>query len=516
LDGTDLVSLAEDDVGQEIDSESSEGCLMSWTKNEKQEPCFTSRGYSFIYDKYEAFQTSRKGEIIQTVNINTIRYFIQTLNSIQNDFAHRGFCLFVGLLGLARFSKETVMRIKSSWADSTWKAKLLSYKAFADFISEDDGRAVLFDTPTGLVPLVLEFLQWCELEEGEFEVKEEAVVRRRFPSSEILIIKSNIRNLFDLAFGVKLGEVTILLSWSRSFEKGHKGKEKYTQAWDAGLLLDYIRTETTNIVEDNSHMHEFILLRTIALVAFFTILRPVELLNIELVPDQIFTEGCVVLATIKTSQTKFTRIFIPRIKDYRICPFFHLMRLLYLNKTLFNSPSKEIWVNSSNGKVLSSFILRKNLQIIMKKAGIQDTFTAYSYKHAAISFPVKSGVSESEIDQACRFKFNKINLVISQYYAVSETQKKIHLLLASTLIRNMGWNKIFSMPWFLKIPLIKEISIEDLVQGNKAHQEAQRTILQYKNMLSDCLHIGVVDVGTYNEGVTLTQENDQSNSDFFN
>jgi hypothetical protein len=331
----------------------------------------------------------------------------------------RGYCLFVGLLGLAGFAKETVKAVKNSWEISTWNFKKHSYNAFVDFLCEDEDHADLFDTPSNLTRLVLEFLHWCTEEIESFtipEIPHPSFTKKRYPDSEISSMKSNICNLFDLAFNVKLGEVAILQAWSRYSNKSNKSKSRYIQTWDAGLLLDFIREQSTNLTLVSADLHYFILLRTVALISFFTILRPCELLDIYLDGMQVTSEGCVVLTSIKTCKTKLTRIFIPKVKDPRICPFLHLMRLIQLNKELFGTsspslspsftPTSEllpssslVWIDSYRGTPLTNYTLRKGLRLIMSKAGIQDMFTAYSYKHAAISYLVKNGVTEAAINE---------------------------------------------------------------------------------------------------------------------
>jgi hypothetical protein len=72
----------------------------------------------------------------------------------------------------------------------------------------------------------------------------------------------------------------------------------------------------------------------------------------------------------------------------------------------------------------------------LTKAGIPSHFTAYSYKHAAISYLVKFNIPQQQIKQACRFKFYKQDSKIFAYYAISKSLKLIHKLLSSATSQN--------------------------------------------------------------------------------
>jgi hypothetical protein len=79
---------------------------------------------------------------------------------------------------------------------------------------------------------------------------------------------------------------------------------------------------------------------------------------------------------------------------------------------------------------LTTYHIRKILINNSTKAGIPSHFTAYSYKHAAISYLVRFNIPQQQIEQACRFKFHK------HEYAVSESVKQIHKLLAYATSQN--------------------------------------------------------------------------------
>jgi hypothetical protein len=60
------------------------------------------------------------------------------------------------------------------------------------------------------------------------------------------------------------------------------------------------------------------------------------------------------------------------------------------------------------------------------------TFSAYSIKHAAMSFLVKNGASDADIELAAHYK--RKNEVIGQFYAKRESLKRIHDLLAKATV----------------------------------------------------------------------------------
>jgi site-specific recombinase XerD len=101
------------------------------------------------------------------------------------------------------------------------------------------------------------------------------------------------------------------------------------------------------------------------------------------------------------------------VEDTRICPWSHLNKLMEYNEITFTDNSEYIWRQPKGGSHLTTYHIRKVLMNNLTRAGIPPHFTAYSYKHAAISYLVRFGIPQQQIEQACRFKFHKQASMIS-------------------------------------------------------------------------------------------------------
>jgi hypothetical protein len=80
-----------------------------------------------------------------------------------------------------------------------------------------------------------------------------------------------------------VGNLPIIQQWIKSWKNSNIiKKERYVEIWDAGLLLDYLKLVKIDLSEEIlvDDGYKILLEKTIALVAFFTILRPNELSNL--------------------------------------------------------------------------------------------------------------------------------------------------------------------------------------------------------------------------------------------
>jgi hypothetical protein len=204
------------------------------------------------------------------------------------------------------------------------------------------------------------------------------------------------------------------------------------------LLLDYLKTVKIDLSEEIlfDDGYKILLEKTIALIAFFTILRPNELANLNEQSIIQQNDGALLWTRIKTVNNQLVNIFIPKVEDTRICPWSHLNKLMEYNDIAFTDNLNYIWRQLKGGSHLTTYHIRKILINNSTKAGIPSHFTAYSYKYTAILYLVRFNIPQQQIEQACRFKFHKDKSMISAYYAVSDSLKQIHKLLASATSQN--------------------------------------------------------------------------------
>jgi site-specific recombinase XerD len=78
------------------------------------------------------------------------------------------------------------------------------------------------------------------------------------------------------------------------------------------------------------------------------------------------------------------------------------------NEINFTEDSDYIWRQPKGGSHLTTYHIRKILLNNLNKAGIPPHFTAYSYKHAAISYLVRFGIPNNRLNK--RADLNSINM----------------------------------------------------------------------------------------------------------
>jgi hypothetical protein len=304
LEGTTMDLAVEQFIYKEGNNRGSRENALNWSLHEEEGIMFATGGYGITFNRNEvSFKTSESG--IQTHQRNCIIMYrvIQMLKNLGENLYHqRDYCLYVALLGLRDNSYSTIRHLKRFYACSTWKGKLYEWNHFVDFLTEEEGRFQYFDTPKGLEILIINFLEWCVWENstntkevGEIILMEGLILDgesnlsiipekdRNCPESVVLLIKSAVCNLIYLAFNFDVGKLPVIQQWIKSWKKTNIVKrERYIETWDAGLPLDYLRTVRIDLSEEILFDEDYkvLLEKTIALVAFFTILRPNELMNL--------------------------------------------------------------------------------------------------------------------------------------------------------------------------------------------------------------------------------------------
>jgi uncharacterized membrane protein len=104
--------------------------------------------------------------------------------------------------------------------------------------------------------------------------------------------------------------------------------------WDASLLLKYYITTCPVEPEDETYeFFQFVLRKTISLIAFFCLLRPIEIIQLSFADHIITKEGIVMYVKIKSNSTNKDPVFIPSVEDERIS-LYHL--LLQMRKILLD------------------------------------------------------------------------------------------------------------------------------------------------------------------------------------
>jgi hypothetical protein len=100
-----------------------------------------------------------------------------------------------------------------------------------DFLTEEEGMFQYFDTPKGLEVLIIHFLEWCIWENNNTEAVGKVILKegsvldeetnlsitpekdKNYPDSTVLLIKSAVCNLINLAFNFDVGNLPIIQQW---------------------------------------------------------------------------------------------------------------------------------------------------------------------------------------------------------------------------------------------------------------------------------------------------------------
>jgi hypothetical protein len=249
-------------------------------------------------------------------------------------------------------------------------------------------------------------------------------------------IRSAVSTLINLIFpDIKVTDHIHIQKVSLNFIRNNKYRtSKYIESWKGGKLLTLIRSIT--LINEDAFFLRMCFKQTqeitAALLAFFTLLRPIEIVQLSLEGWRDQGHGYILSTVLKNAQFVYTDIFIPHIEEEAISPARWVSRLIRLNKLIPTYKGKDdfLFIDWVTGKQASSYYIRQLLKSVLNQLEASSQYTAYSFKHAAISYLVERGVPEKDIEEAARYRSQQKSSMVANYYAVSEALKRIHLLLA--------------------------------------------------------------------------------------
>jgi hypothetical protein len=135
--------------------------------------------------------------------------------------------------------------------------------------------------------------------------------------------KRLIPSQFHLAFDFDVGNLPIIQQWIKFWKNNNIVKrERFIETYNTNLLLDCLKTVKINLDEEIifDEDYKMLLKKTKALLTFFIILRPNELANLNIQSPILQDDGALLYTTIKTANDQLVNIFIPKVKNTRICP----------------------------------------------------------------------------------------------------------------------------------------------------------------------------------------------------
>jgi hypothetical protein len=367
---------------------------------------------------------------------HTMCRIIDFISPLEGDFVSRRgeylFELILVALGMG------VGMMKIFFSEKTYKWRKNSRRGWFtlyEFLESEDVWLENFCYKQGCMDIMEAFVEWLvepfmELEGG----------LERCPDHSFNNIKSAVSSFFRLAFKVEVSGNPRINFVTRQRNKEHPSMARYIEAWDAGKLLDYFRTldlgckNETKSEEQKNDLHlRYLHQKVSGLLMFFCLLRPAEMLRIIIEEVKVVSEGLFVLTSIKTMMTRRSFVFVPSLpKTPVICPCVAITELINFYKVM-NVQSIFLFSNKE-GKQLPHASLSGLLKDLLARAGIDARFTAYSIKHAAISFLINRGVPLKCIEQAARYR--SVESVITKHYAVIPTMKVLHQLMAEASVMN--------------------------------------------------------------------------------
>jgi hypothetical protein len=177
--------------------------------------------------------------------------------------------------------------------------------------------------------------------------------------------------------------------------------------------------------------------RVCGLIIIFTLLHPSEINLINSSEILTVDEGLFLYTSPKSQKAKYLPIFLPKLDNKIISPYFWCLQLLYNNKYKSKSPYLFIDLKDSNNPLPPSSICAYLFQIIEEMKLIDRDYSSYSFKRATMSYFNNKGFDEKRTITACRHTIcNQKDLLYTHYKVKSEYLPLLNVLL-QTIPKNI-------------------------------------------------------------------------------
>jgi hypothetical protein len=249
---------------------------------------------------------------------------------------------------------------------------------------------------------------------------------------------------------------------SRGYNLEYVKVERYQELWDANIAMKYWNNKVFDIdkiPQEDKVKESFLFYRnkTIFLFAFFSLLRPSELANLRISKDfRLSTkDGDFFTLEIKSFSGWKRKVFVPRLENKKLCPLENLEKLIIVTRQyqmilqteeeLFGKKNGIINTNLDFAFLKDNCRDKLNCRLIsisikreLENMGIDvSKYTAYSMKHAVVSFLTKLHVPADLLDTLVHYKMK--NKTIITHYAHFEASKQLYKLLAGE-VDKIDWN----------------------------------------------------------------------------
>jgi hypothetical protein len=382
------------------------------------------REYSYSFIEYRKSPSKGLGGgSTESVNKIIIKHIIGLVGTEKNR-AEQGKRFFKEL-ALAKGMKESVVvGMLQGFAESTVKNYNFGWRRFWRFLYEDECHEDEFNNQESITMLFIDFIQWLQDEE------EEGAQAHSTLKSFTLIV-SSVSTMIRIIFGFNVSDDPRVKLLMKAFKRTHPQLPKYSQMWNAGMLLDYFRNHTGDFTRDphGDMIHlDFLQGKVGLLLMFFCYLRPIETAYIDLESWEEDEDGMTITSASKSENRGKIFVYIPKLLDSpTVSPYTAMKQLREVNiKTWPECPF--LFANLETHTRLSRDRFRQKCKVLMREAGINtEKFGIYTVKHSSVTYLIKRNISRAQIEDAMHYKTRS---TLRNNYAVVESMKPWIKLLA--------------------------------------------------------------------------------------
>jgi site-specific recombinase XerD len=376
-----------------------------------------------ILCKWASGKYSEKELLDKEGNIR-YREIIEKAGEMEYQY-QKGVLFFIQVAVAKGWRESKIYHIILSYADA--KGYVASWGKLIDFIIEEEEYDESFESEAGRNKIYPDFIEWLTMEEINPDGDKELI---NATEGSIRACKSHVSTLFKLLYNKSPMEQYDIKRQIVPFLQEHPVVPKYLVVWDAGILLDYYRN-IHEIFQSRKEGITFVQQKVAALVMFFGLLRPKEIAELTFKGAQQNESGIIFGTTVKASKHAMITLFLPKVEEECICPVRAVERLKELNRQIRGggyTANKSLFIDPDTLRQLTKEIISKLIRGLLRTIGIEEKYTAYSIKHAAMSYLMANNTSVNTLEIMAHYK--KARNTVAEHYAVVPFLQQAHMMLA--------------------------------------------------------------------------------------
>ncbi len=201
--------------------------------------------------------------------------------------------------------------------------------------------------------------------------------------SSLNTARSALSLLVGKVEGVTLGSHPLVVRFIKGVASKRPPRSRYEHIWDVDKVLDMFKKWDSNDMLSLRQLS----MKVVALMSLASgqRLQTLSLVRVKNINVNISSVDIIVTDKLKTSKPGSTHTMsFPRFSDRKICVCEVITNYLERTKSLRNSEFMFISTRSPY-KNANSETIGNWLKCVLKSAGIDECFTAHSYRHASVS-----------------------------------------------------------------------------------------------------------------------------------